>query len=370
MPASVSYGDAFSEHTYRAGVTLAAQLQTYMYNFVGDGGEQGEGASDYGVVSVERPGTRRGEDVKMRFADINADEEPKDRLAQVLGQESATPRYNDTLQMRYLLYDGAVENLTSDQQLVSFDLKRGEVERIARTWAYTWDRSWINQMVGNTTVNGVASYGFSGGNPVTAIDAAHFMVAPGTSAWTTEAQVAADTTAVMTTRVIDKMVRNITSPNYVRFPAAPCVTPYGRLFVLLVGEDGYTQIRNNGASSDFYDLSKASIQGGEGYRDNPLITGEGCIYNNTLILKSTFMPKGLASSSTYRANTRRSVMFGARGCHVTWGEGFAEGDHLGWSEHQQHRRLSMFADTVYGLKRTIVDGQSWGCFVCSHYAEV
>ena len=54
------------------------------------------------------------------------------------------------------------------------------------------------------------------------IDSAHFAVAPGTSAWTTEAQVAADATAVMTTRVLDSAITKITSQLYVTFPASPC----------------------------------------------------------------------------------------------------------------------------------------------------
>ncbi len=368
MPTSIGYQDALNEKTYRAGVTLAAQLQTYLYNFVEED-ETGESSSTAGVVSINRTGTRRGDKLDVRFADINRDEEPKTRLSQVLGQESSTPRYTDTVQIRYLLFDGAVENEVADQQNVSFSLKKGEIERISRQWAYAWDKSWINQLCGNTVVNSVPDYGLSGGNAVVAQDTSHQVYAPGTAAWTTAAQVAADTTAVMTTRVIQTMVSKITSPNYVQWPAAPCDTPFGQLFVCLVGEAGYQQIRNNGSASDFYDINKAAIQGGSDYRDNPIITGEGCIFENTLILKSVFMPKALASASTYQANTRVAALFGARACHMMYGEGFAEGDHLGWSEHQQHRRLSMIADTVYGLKRTIVNDQSWASSIATHYAD-
>lgn len=362
MPTSIGYNDAMAQKMYRSGVTLAAQLQTYSFNFLGK-------EERSGIVEEDREGARRGESLEVRFADINHDEEPKVRLSQVIGQESSTPRYTDKLSIRYFLFDGAVENLAADQQLVSFDLKQGEIERIARQWAYTWDKAWLNQLAGNTVVNTAADYGLCGGNEVTAQDSSHLLFAPGTAAHTTTAAVGGDTTAVMTTGLLKTAVRRMTSRNYVKFPAAPCTTPFGDLFVCIVGEDGYDQIRRNAATSDFYDIQKAAIQGGEGFRDNPIITGEGFIHEGVLVLKSTFMPKALATSSTYQANTRIAVVFGARACHLLWGEGFANSDHLGWSEHVIHRRWSGLADTVYGLKRTIVDSQSWSSTAICHYAE-
>lgn len=363
MPSSIGYNDLLNEKTYRSGVTLAAQLQTYKFNFVG--GEK----TNNGVILCERPGAGRGDKVQLRFADINRNERPKTRMSQVLGQESGTPRYTDEVALRYLLFDGGVENIAADQQLVSFALKRGEIERIARQWAYTWDIGWINQLAGNTTVNTVDDFALSGGNTVTALDAAHLYMAPGASVWTTPAQVAADTTAVLTTRVIDSAITKMTSSLYVSYPATPCETPFGDLFVCLASPTGYQQIRQNGASSDFYDISKAAIQGGNAFLSNPIISGEGFIHNNTLVLKTDFMPQGITAGAA-QANTRMAVIFGGRACHLLFGEGFADGDHLGWSEHLIHRRWSCLADTVYGLKRTIVNGQTWGSCGITHYSEV
>ncbi len=368
MPSAISYNDALNERNYRAGVTLAAQLQTYCYSFV-EKVDSEEETTNAAIVMLERGGLKRGDTTKIRFADINRNEQPKTRMSQVLGQESATPRYEDSLQLRYFLFDGGVENVVADQQLVSFSLKKGEIERISRTWAYTWDIGWINQLSGNTLVNTVPDFGLSCGNTVTAVDASHFSVAPGTSVWTTEAQVAGDTTAVLTTRVLDTAITRMTSQLYVAWPAAPCQTPFGDLFVCLAGPQGYQQMRQNGASSDFYDISKAAIQGGGSFLSNPIITGEGFIHNNCLVLKTDFACQGITAGAA-QANSRRALVFGARSSHLMFGEGYADGDHLGWSEHLQHRRWSCLSDTVYGLKRTIVNNQNWSTWVIGHYSDV
>ena len=372
---TTGYGNALVEHNYRSGITLGTQIQTYLHNFVGEGGEDGGDPSEHMIVEINRPGTKRGDTVKIRFADINWDEKPKQRVSQVVGAEGTTPRFETEMQMRYQAFDGKVENIPADQNNVSFDLKQGEIDRIMRQWAINQDRGWIYQAVGYTPANDAATdYSTTGCNAVTALDAAHTFFAPDTAANADAAAVAADAASVMTTDFLDEVLAQVTTKKLtgaygVKWPFAPCSTPWGRRYVLMLHPTGFKQIRENGTDSHFYDLSRADLEAGGVYLDNPLITGQGTIYNNTLILASNLMPHGITSAAA-QANTRMAALLGARAFHLMWGEGFASADqHFGYVEHRIMRHLSMVADTVWGLKRTDVDDESWASAALVHYSH-
>lgn len=362
MATTITYGDALTEQTYRSGVTLSAKLQTFCFNFMGTDDNEA-------IVLENRTGMKRGDTVKIRFSDVNYDEAPKGRADTIIGAESGTNYYENSLDFRYAAFDGAVENVPSDQNHVSFDLKRGEIQRITRQHAYNFDRSWIYHGTGYTPINSATDYLQSGGNIVVAPDANHQFMSPGASAHTTESAVAGDATAVATTDQIDTAILRLTSRDYSTYPAAPCNTPFGEMYVCLISKEGFKQMRANSSASNFYDLSRAELEGGGSFRGNPLITGEGTIYNNTLILASDFMPAGVNGSAA-RANCKRAMVFGARAFHAGFAEGFAGDDHLGWSEHLIHRRWSCLSDTVWGINRNIVNGVSWSCVTFTHYSTV
>lgn len=373
---TIGYGNALTEKNYRSGITLATQLQSYIWNFVGDGGEDGGDPSTAMIVKIDRPGSKRGDSVKVRFADINYDEKPLQRASQVLGQEGTTPRFETDLVLRYQGFAGRIDNVPADQNNVSFDLKRGEIDRIVRQWAYNFDRGWLYHAVGYTPANDAGTdFSTTSCNAVTALDAAHILYAPDTNgANANPAAVAAESSSVLTTDLVDEAVAQMTtrqtvSGGYgVKWPFAPCKTPFGELFVLLTHPTGFKQIRTNSGDSAFYDLSRAELEGGGVYRNNPLITGQGTIYNNTLILSSNWLPPGITSSAA-QDNTRMAAFLGARAFHVLFGEGYAGDSFLGWSEHMVHRTWSCLSDTVWGLKRTDVDGQSWASAAIVHYSH-
>lgn len=361
---TLGYNSPLTQQSIRSGLILESELSTVCSAF--------QGTEDSSALVVEsRDEGKRGDTLVMRFAKINATEAPKTKGQTIIGQESETQEYEDSLKMRYFSYDGKVENVPAEQNLVSFNLFTREVSRLALQWAYLKEQWVINQLTGNTLVNTAADYGFSGGNVVTAMDANHTYYAPNSSGTyqTSDANVAGQTTSVLDTRVIDDLITRATSRSYVSWPMAPADTPFGRLFILLCHGEGYQQIRENSSGSDIYDLSKAAIQGGLDISDSPLITGEGFIYDKTLVLRTDFAPQGITGGAA-QANTRVAAFFGARAGHWIYGEGYEDGDHLGYSEHQQHRRVSILTDTVAGFKRTIVNGETWGSFRVVHYSKV
>ena len=74
-------------------------------------------------------------------------------------------------------------------------------------------------------------------------------------------------------------------------------------------------------------------------------------------------------SGAAQANTRVAVFLGANCCSCRFGESYTDGDHIGYSEHAQHRRLSILTDSVLGYKRTVVDGESWAAVRVVHYSS-
>ena len=363
MPDNIGYQSALKEQAWRAGITLEAERATNLMALAGK--------DEYDAFYIHYGG-ERGDQLTHRFSRLSR-RAPKTLGDPVLGHEAGTEKLEDSLFLRYFLLDGAIENTVASQQLVSFDEKDLQRSLRAREWGELWEQWIINQLVGNThaDITGAADYGYSGGNALVAPDASHWYFAPdslGTNA--NEAAVAADATSVMTSDVIDELVTRSTSKAYVEWPMTPCNTPFGQLFVMGVHGRGFKQIKENTAASDIYDIARAKIEGGGSVDSNELITGEGFIYNKTLVLRSDFCPATIA-------NARRGFFIGAGALDMRFGEGYTDGEHLGYAE-QTHlpRRWSFIVDTVAGMKVRIpqepdtADNQRFGCYVFSHYSDV
>ncbi len=369
MPLNTPIGvdHALNERMYKPGLNLEAELSRPLNAFRGSESEEGSAA----FIVNERPGLGRGSTIESRFSRIDRDELPKPEGATIIGAESQARTYTSEITCRYYSFDGHVENYVSEQGRVSYDQQGLEVSSIALKWAYLNEKATMNQLVGNTVANTAdPTLALSYGNAVVVQDAAHTYYCEDTGgANVSDAEVAAAPTAILHTGVIEDLVMRCRSFAYVLWPCAPCRTPFGDLYVFMVHGVGFKQIRENSTGSDMYDLSKAEIQGGGDYNANPLITGEGFIYGKTLVLSTDFAPRGMTGGAA-QANTFCGAFFGAGAGDFLFGEGFAEGDHLGYSEHMIHRRLSILTDTVHGFKRRVVDGESWGAFRVVHYSPV
>lgn len=354
MVQSVPYGSSLAETTYRPGVTLEAERRTFLSMLEGAGPE-------YAIRVIERPGTGRGETVVERFS-VYQNRTPKNRDAKILGNEGSMSTVTDSLDLRYHSLDAAIDNFPADQNQVSLDLRDREMIGLSVEWAQIREAGILNHLCGNTDANDAASdHALTGGNAVVALDSASVYY----SGKANLAAVGADSNAIFTTRTIDELVKRAGSKRYrSKWPIVPAKTPWGNLYICVVGPEGYQQCRENSASSDFYDLAKARIQGGDSYDESTFVTGEGFIYDRTVVLKSDFVPQGVLSE----ANTAWAAFFGAQAIVKVYGEGYTDGNHLGWSEHQQHRRLSILTDTICGFKRVMPNNeQSFGSIAVAHH---
>lgn len=373
---SIPYGSSQAQQMYISGLVLESERSARVFAFTGSEDNSA------GVV-LEKPGAQRGNNIKLYFRPTVHDRIPKPRNVNILGTEATRTELEDDIDLRYfVMSDGAVENMT-DQMEVDFDLIENEQISMAKETGEIYERSVMNQLCGYTPVNATATYpdyGWSGGNIVTEPDSDHWFFCPdnnGTNA--NEAAVAADPNSILTNRVVDEVVMRMRSLDYVDWPIAPARVPFvpgGEAYICLCKGVGMLQVRNNSTDSDVYDLSKAAIQGGLPPQLSNLTTGQGFYLNNVLYLESdfcTFGTDGTAGSTTTAnrvGNVNRAVILGARAFHVVYGESFTGGNHLGYSEHRQHRRLSMLTDTVWGCKAVLVNNQRFASFVISHYSPV
>lgn len=374
---SVTSSHALAQTAYRTGLILETETRALMMALTG--------TDDESVLVIEdSPGTKRGTIEKIRFQARNRAPLPKGRGGINFGNEGTDDWYEYQFGMGYLsLADRALENAVSDQNEVDFSLKESGHIGMALDAAAIIESSLIHQLAGYTPVNSSAytkdgtQYVLSGCNACTEPDTeSHFFCPDASGANTTEAQVAADSTAVLTNRFVDKVIRKKTSRAFSTWPMAPAKTPWGKGYVCLSTQEGLDQVKANSTSTDIYDLAKACIQGGMPPENSALWTGEGFKINNVFYLASDWLPLGCSGATagatttgTAISNVQRALILGARAGHIRYGESYTGGNHLGYTEHIVHRRLSMQIDTVWGVSATIVNSKRWASAVISHYTE-
>lgn len=375
---SITSSSAFAQQAYRRGLILEAETRAILMSLAGS-------EPDNIFVIEESPGVSRGSNLKLRFKAKTRAPMPKGYGADVWGNEGNSTFLEYDFGLGYLVVaDAALENAVSDNNELDIDLLEAEHVTMAENAATITEFSIMHQVAGYTPVNAAAytvngtAYALSGCNPTTAPDVAHHFYAPDSSGEnTTEAGVAADPTAQLTNRVVDKALAKLQSRFHSKWPLVVPRTPWGRGYVLLCSLEGMRQVKENSSESDIFTLEKACIQGGMDPNNASIWNGEGFKINNTFYLASDYCTLGCSgetpgaeTAGTAISNVQRAVLLGARAAHCRYGEGFAGAEnHFGYTDHTVHRRMSMQMDTVWGWATTIVDGQRWGSAVISHYSD-
>ena len=112
------------------------------------------------------------------------------------------------------------------------------------------------------------------------------------------------------------------------------------------------------------------MEGGKPYEQTGFHETWIGVRSRTKIHVSDFCPQGVNSGDATAAVTtvKRGVFFGANAWCWAFGEGFADGDHLDYSEMRAgHDMWSVQASSVFGCKTTIWNGQYFAASVVSSY---
>jgi len=277
------------------------------------------------------------------------------------GNEESLTMYSDAMVINELRHGIRVKNKqTIDAQRVPYDLREEAYETLKDWWADRLDTAFFNTLAGNTAQTNDKYYGFNA--PLA--PSANRVIRPGGKT-TDQTLVAAD---IFTLNLIDKCV-NIAKT------ASPMLRPIKGLardvdYVIFVHPDQVLSLRSDTATvGNWFDLQKARLMGGE--KDgSALYTGAVGIYNRTLIVEATRLPKGVNSTNATPVDlTRRAVFCGAQAMSVAFGQAGSM-TKFSWSEKlfDYEDELGVKAGLVFGMKKDRYDNEDFGTITVPTYA--
>ena len=112
-----------------------------------------------------------------------------------------------------------------------------------------------------------------------------------------------------------------------------------------------------------------AIRGGL-INSNPLLTGAMGVWNGTLHIESSRVPKGINDAEdTALANTYRSIFCGAQSAVIGWGRLGGNPERFRWVEKMfdYDREYGVMAGCLAGVKKLIFASEDFGVIVNSTY---
>lgn len=311
-----------------------------------------------------------GEDVLIKFSPT----EEVDGITESMDVYQNAQKINlfsDRLYINYLAFPFGLDS-PMDQQRTKTELKRIIFHKAKANWIRRFEGMIWMHLAGYTPGNtlnlnastAVIPLAHVGWNTVIAMDSEHLIRAKGLS---TDAAVAADTSAVANLGIITSFETRAMSESYMEYPIAP-------------GQDGYydctihpmqwQQMRDNSTASEWNSIQHSRIQGGEKFMNSGLANGWMGTFSKTRIHVSDKIPPGVTSGAA-QANTRRMVFTGRCAGAMAFGQGYADGSHVRWSEEvHQHKKWSLLTDSILGFKAIIFNDKYYGSMACTTYTPV
>jgi hypothetical protein len=375
---AIPSGSALTRVAFRRGVTHMAERQWIMRDLVGSG--------DLDVIQLQEELTKeRGDTIRMKFSPTR-DQAGFGSNDTITGNEPTVDFFYDDMKINYYALAFALKD-PMVQQRVDIPLKATAMAKLPILWKRYFERCVMWQMTGFTPANtdaGLAAAGFpalsaggteyrmGGMNQIIAYDAAHTYFAKDKA---DAAAVAADSTCKMSLGFIDEMEHRAASQDYLDYPILPGPSGY---YYLVLSTDGRKQLRQNTSPGDWQDITRARLEGGEKYQNNPIYGAFLGRYSKTIITVSDYVPKAVqpADSAAPQANTKSFIFLGAKSGCVAYGQGYNGQDHLDWSEQiTDHKNFSVAVDTVWGFKRTTFPNlsgtsETYGSLLGVHYSAI
>lgn len=350
----VTSQSVIAQRSYRRTVISVAEQHSISHHFHGTEDDENCAFPEFQQASGEK-----GTSHQIRFQDRVFDGPTAND--NVSGQEESGTWLTDTISMELLHWTGKVEEVWSESQLTSVDLRASEFDRIGKNIAETWDRWAFRQLAGTVRYNSEPRYRKTGGNPVTAHDSAHIKYAPYGGANTTTANVAADTNAVVTGSMINHLEMISQTKDYLGYRIPPCETPWGMYYVFIVDAEGYSQILSSTPDAAITNLNLALIQGGQDPDKNPMRLSQPFLYRSTIVLRSDYIEAAdNAGGTAAQPNTKVGLFFGARCLGRMYGSQFRVNGHVKYLEKWDYSRIGIRASTIAGYKRLIPQPEAPG----------
>lgn len=353
--ATTTFGvnDALSNKLWAKKLSAEALKETYFGRFMSE-------SSDSMIQIKNETSTNAGDSVtfglRMQLQGDGVTEKQT-----LVGNEESLSTYSDKVIINELAHAVRVKNKnTIDAQRVPFNLRSEGKDGLKDWFSNRFDAVMFNHLAGNTAVTDMR---YCGNNAIAAPSANRIYRGGGA---TDDATINADNTKVFNLSVIDACVERAGT-------ASPLIRP-----IKINGENKYlmflhdyqvTDLRTNTSTGQWLDIQKAALAGGAGSK-SPIYTGALGEYNNTILHKASRIPCGVSNAGAVQTSTRRAVFCGAQAGAIAFGKEFSEGVNYKWVEElfDYERELGVSAQTIYGLKKTVFNGEDFGVIAATTYA--
>lgn len=285
------------------------------------------------------------------------------------GNEEALTTYSDSIYINELAHAVRVRNeQTIDAQRVLFDMReeanQGLVDWYADRMSMAAFIQWCGYTAPTMTFEGrtipILKPVHYGNNTPTAPSSARQIWA-GTA--TNDQGLGVSDTFSLT--LIDKAVERAKLAN-------PRIRPVrvdgADRYVMYLHPTQVTSLRTNTSTGQWLDITKSVYMGSR--QNNPIYNGSLGEYNGVVLREAEHVTTGVNSSTGAEITTvRRAVLLGAQSAVAAFGNRMAPERYKRVEETFDYQReLGVSAQTVWGIKKTVFNGQDFGTIVVSTYA--
>lgn len=355
--AYISTNSELAQKKWRPGVTHEAERQCLAMGFV-------SGDDDSVVVLLEDLTKERGDKIQIRFSPTEEQAGFRDE-DDVEGHEREVNTVKDEIAIDYQGFAWKTRSVMS-QQRVNFDQKKQIFVKAGKLWKRRYEECFFNQLAGFTPAMGATQddYRKTGHNAVVAPDAQH-IYRPGATT-DDESMTGIDADRISLSHLTAVLARAM-SKDEITWPITP--GPDG-LYHCIVSTRQWKRLREDSNPGEWQDVERAKMEGGKAYEKTGFYGSFLGIWNNIALHVSDYVTKGVDSGDATLAvdDVDRAIFLGSRAGHWAYGEGYASGDHLDWTEQtRDYKKWGILVDSVFGFKTTIFPDESGDTTVDRYY---
>lgn len=352
--ATVGVNDALAVKLWSNRMDVEALKETVAYEYIGSGS-----GSLCQIMTETQKGA--GDQIRWGIRMLATGEGTSESETQE-GNEEGLTRYADTMLINELGHAHRVRNEgTIDRQRVPYDMREECYESLKDWYADRIDTAFFNQLAGFTTQTNGKYTGFNA------------TIAPSASRKFWANSKTAD--EQLTTSAEDFKLSMIDNAVNRAKTTSPMLRPVKGLgkdvdYVCFIHPDQVLSMRKDTTTAgNWFDLQGKRLQGGE--KDGSgLYTGALGIYNRTLLVENTRVPKGVNSSTGAAVdNSRRAIFCGAQAAAIAFGKGGGK-NKFKWVEDlfDYDRELGVRTSSIFGIKKTVYNSVDYGTIVLATHA--
>ncbi len=246
--------------------------------------------------------------------------------------------------------DGAMTD-----QYSLFDIRMEAKDGLGKWFVERDEKAIFNHLCGYTPANTSQGLAHTALNTVLAPDSAHKLMPAGISDENDLTSSHPMTLATLSkARAMAKLMTPIIEPVLWRGQ---------KLFVAYLHTAHIFQLKTEAGAAGWLEITKALYQGSK--ESNPIVKGSANmigdseilgIYDNVLIVESSFVTPGVTNAGASKANTRRSILCGKGAGYITYGRK-GPGGRMTWKEKyfDYDNQLGVSAGKVYGFVKAQYD---------------